>query len=194
MNNGVIRVETCKIDGCKNKIKARELCSGHYTRLNRHGDPGIKKKKWREKLDYKISDTGCFEVTSHKPGIPGYPQMNFGGKKTTAHRKVYEEMFGEIPKGLVVRHKCDNRICINPEHLEIGTPADNMRDMYERNREARGEKNGSHKLKEIEVREIKEALKEKVHLGQNVRFLAEKYQVSRTTIYSIYHKKAWKHL
>jgi hypothetical protein len=60
------------------------------------------------------------------------------------------EKYGEIPKGMVIRHKCDNPACCNIEHLEIGTPLDNVNDMIERGRKAiniiRGTQNGQSKL------------------------------------------------
>ena len=184
----------CKINGCENELKVRGLCNRHYLRLIRHGDPNIKKRDWNVKLVYEISDSGCFEVTSHKPGGPGYPQVSYNKTTSPAHRKVYEEMFGPIPKGLLVRHKCDNRLCINPEHLELGTFADNMNDMYERGRQARGERSGAHKLKEKEVKEIKAALEDPIPITKNVKKLSAKYNVGISTIFDIYYKRTWKHI
>lgn len=56
------------------------------------------------------------------------------GQKTTigAHRVSYEHFIGPIPAGAIIRHFCDNPLCINPTHLEPGTQADNMRDLQER--------------------------------------------------------------
>jgi len=58
----------------------------------------------------------------------------FKGKSMPAHRFAYQFYIGEIPPGNVIRHKCDNPSCVNPDHLEIGTPADNSKDMTNRGR------------------------------------------------------------
>lgn len=76
-----------------------------------------------------------------------------------AHRVAYIEAFGEIPKGLVVRHKCDVRNCINPDHLEVGTHKENTADAIERGRFVNppihyGVDNPKAKLTEEDVREI----------------------------------------
>lgn len=57
-----------------------------------------------------------------------------GRKMKKAHRLIYEECFGPIPGDLLVLHHCDNPPCVNPEHLHLGTPADNVREMLERGR------------------------------------------------------------
>ena len=62
-------------------------------------------------------------------------------KTVKAHRWIYRLLHGEIPDGLVIRHKCDNPRCVNPRHLEIGTLSDNTRDAIVRRRwpDRRGE-------------------------------------------------------
>ncbi|AGY48321.1 endonuclease [Bacillus phage Slash] len=133
----------CKAIGCGvEKGLVRGYCNKHYRRLMAHGSPYANKKK--NPLSFKVSDSGCFECTSHKPGTKGYPYAHINKKTTRLNRFVYEEMFGPIPEGLVVRHKCDNRKCINPEHLELGTQKDNVRDMDERGRRKNVEGSRSH--------------------------------------------------
>src|SRR5665647_1275780 len=64
----------------------------------------------------------------------GYGRLNKDYKYHQVHRVAYTVWVGEIPNGCMIRHKCDNRGCINPDHLEPGTHADNMRDMAVRHR------------------------------------------------------------
>lgn len=67
----------------------------------------------------------------------GYGQINRGGVKWGAHRWIWTQVYGDIPKGLYVCHTCDNKKCINPEHLFLGTQLDNMKDMYAKGRQGR---------------------------------------------------------
>jgi hypothetical protein len=64
----------------------------------------------------------------------GYGEVWVQGKRQYAHRTAYEVVYGEIPEGEVVRHQCDNPRCVRPEHLLIGSQADNLRDARERGR------------------------------------------------------------
>ena len=77
--------------------------------------------------------------------------MSVKGKPKLAHRVAYEISVDEIPDGMFVLHKSDNRKCVNPKHLFLGTNADNVKDMIKKGRQAKGERNGRSKLTEEEV-------------------------------------------
>lgn len=79
----------------------------------------------------RLSDKGCWEIQL-KPNSNRYCQI--GKKKKLAHRLAYELWNGEIPQGMLVLHKCDNRSCINPEHLFCGTDLDNKLDAQSKGR------------------------------------------------------------
>ena len=82
---------------------------------------------------------GCWEWTGcrDKGHGKGYGLMGFNVR---AHRYSYERFVGPIPRGMLVLHSCDNPGCVNPEHLRVGTDADNMRDRDSRGHHARGSK------------------------------------------------------
>lgn len=136
-------------------------------------------------------DTPCWDCTSHK-ACPdtGYAKIHQHGNFIGVHRFLYKELFGEIPTKIYVRHKCDNRVCINPEHLEPGSHLDNISDMYSRGRAALGEKNGRSKLKNDEVKAIKKLLKD----GLSLKKIAAKFNVHFITISDIKRGVSWKHI
>lgn len=98
---------------------------------------------WRmvEKTSTCWNWTGCKKPT-------GYGQLRCNGKARAAHRISFTIHFGPIPFGGEILHKCDNPSCVNPDHLEIGTHADNMRQMSERGRAATGDDHGMRKYPE----------------------------------------------
>ena len=139
-------------------------------------------------------ENGCIECISHSRDDCGYTRVFINGKHQRLFRYIYEQKYGKIPKGMVIRHKCDNSYCCNINHLEIGTQLDNVRDMINRNRNYKGdhktiqgEKNVNHKLTEQQVEEI--------YLSNlSICKLAEIYNVSRANISFIKNKKQWKWL
>lgn len=131
---------------------------------------------------------GCLEVASHSLNGGGYPKVKWRGRTTRVNRFIYEECFGVIPEGLCVCHRCDNKLCVNPEHLFLGTPADNNRDRALKGRSAdrRGENHPLAKLTAGEVGEIK-ALRGRIR--QQV--LAERYGVTQSMISRIQNGVRW---
>lgn len=146
----------------------------------------------------------------------GYGRAKSKGKAVFAHRLSYEIYNKEIPKGMLVLHKCDVRNCINPDHLFLGTHQDNYDDMVEKGREvkatgkahgretkphrtARGERTGTSKLKKEQVEEIIRTYKRSPVGGGfdrskhdfSIRGLAKKYNVGSSTIQRIIKKEAW---
>lgn len=110
----------------------------------------------------------------------GYPAFQAESKKTyRGHRWLWTQENGPIPEGLVVRHKCDNRRCVRMDHLELGTPNDNVRDRETRNRTSKGETHRSAKLTDAQVTEIREAY---MYTLLTQKELAARYGVSRSHI------------
>jgi hypothetical protein len=136
----------------------------------------------------------CWLWTGFKKN--GYGQFWLNRKPVYSHRVAYEMWVGPIPDGLLIRHKCDNRLCCNPEHLEPGTIADNMRDKVERGRQYhplyshKGQTNPFAKLTEDDVREIRVLL----GFGMKGAELATRFSVSEGCVSNIKSRRNWKHI
>ena len=139
------------------------------------------------KITYRINGE-CWECTSHKTDANGYPVASINKIWDRIHRHSYRMYKGDIPKDCVVRHTCDNRLCVNPDHLIIGTHADNVSDRVNRHRSAVGERNGRSKLTESDVMSIR-----KNTTIPNMT-LAKLYGVDSKVIRNIKCGKTWKHV
>lgn len=109
--------------------------------------PDFKARPADERFDEKveIAKAGeCWTWTASVDG-KGYGQFCHAGGKSTmrAHRFAYERAFGPVPDGLLVCHTCDNRRCVNPAHLFVGSHSDNMKDMRRKGRGNSPPSNGS---------------------------------------------------
>lgn len=123
----------------------------------------------------KRVESGCHEWQSTIKNT-GYGGFWHDGKPQTAHCVAYQLYKGEIPKGMVIRHSCDNRKCVNVEHLILGTQADNINDMDGRNRRGFGSK-----LNLAQIAEIKELIKQRYPQAE----IASRYGVTQTAISKI---------
>ncbi len=131
--------------------------------------------------------------------LPVYRYGGFGITRhliVRAHRWIFERLHGPIPAGLHVRHRCDNPPCVNPAHLELGTPRENTQDIISRGRwpktkpSMQGERNHNAKLTADAVRVIRQA--RAAGVAQPV--LAARYGVTSTLIRLIEQRRAWRHV
>ena len=195
--NATLHKKTCSIEGCFDKHKSKGLCVKHYQRLK--NGLSLTKRQYREMtVQERIethfiidSVTGCWNWLGCKDWC-GYGSVKYENKGEKAHRLSYKFHKGEIPEGMFVCHQCDNPACINPDHLFLGTPLDNVRDMFNKKRDRHpfGESHTSAKLKEVDVIKIKNLLSE----GYGNKEIALLYGVRRQSIYAIKIGKTWRHL
>lgn len=134
----------------------------------------FKKDCWLWTGALKENGYGCMG-TNQKSGM--YP-----------HRVSFELFNGPIPRGLCVLHTCDNRRCINPDHLWIGTHADNARDMIRKNRARHGEKHPGAKLTEKDVIFIKNLMSDNAPRDHEI---ARLFNLKKATISAIRRNKLW---
>lgn len=142
----------------------------------------------------KVNKTsGCWIWTAaldtHGYGAFGIRRESGKMRMRQASKVAWELTNGPIPKGMHTLHKCDTPACVNPDHLYLGTQADNVRDAVARGRArgAAGVRNTKARLTEWDVLEIRK--KPMPSLA-----LARAFMVSRDTIYAIWSGRTWRHL
>jgi hypothetical protein len=178
---------TCSVDGCERSNYSRGWCSRHYARWQRHGDPlgghpGVLAppiERFRAK--YIVADNGCWLWTAGKHD--GYGRITVDERGYFAHRWSYEYHVGPIPDGLLVLHHCDTPACVNPEHVFVGTQADNMADMVAKGRQ--GVRGGRNRRLTLE----QEAGIRAAYTGERgeQKALAERYGLSPGSMHRIVH-------
>ncbi len=141
----------------------------------------------RKTITYTVDVNGCHICTSHAPGTHGYPTLWKNGTNENMHRVLYEEKHGELPIGVLVRHTCDVRLCINDKHLIPGNVKDNAIDRKERGRNntPHGETRSDAKLTKEQVDYIR------THTSASQRELAELLGVNQSTISRIKRGLRW---
>lgn len=142
---------------------------------------------WNRPLILLDSADGCNMVVSHFDETWGYPRICWKGKMHRVCRLVYELKKGRIPEGLIVRHTCDNRLCINPDHLILGTRRENSMDAVERSRMQRGEMRPNHILTEDAVLEIRGS-------SRSAKYFSKKYGCSEAAVRLARKRINWKYV
>lgn len=137
-----------------------------------------------------ISENGCWNWTGCSSGW-GYGAINMGGNHMLAHRFSWFITYGEIPSGMFVCHHCDNRKCVNPKHLFLGTAKDNMRDKVEKGRH-RGPVGDTHFKAKLRSEFIPEIIKMR-EKGMTYKQIGDIYGVSLSAIFYAIKGKYWKH-
>lgn len=186
--------KSCSVAGCTDAYYAIGLCGKHYTRQKK-GQSLTEKSRYqlsdKERFEAKFvtHESGCWNWKFPKPGGRANT-FNLFGKTQNAHKAAYRIYKGEVPDGLCILHTCDNGLCVNPEHLFLGTHKENTEDMYKKGRNVtlRGEqKTKTSKLNNAAVFDIRSST-------LNGNQLAKKYGVTRSVIYDVLEKRSWKHL
>lgn len=203
-------------DGSVNRIRCRRP-TGISTQI--YLSQSDLDRFWRSFVPAELDSCWVWRKTVASTGYGFFP---IKGKYFGAHRVSWIVFRGQIQNGLWVLHKCDNPTCVNPNHLFLGTPADNTADMVSKGRQARGErhrsvtspetlawgdKNGmrkhpeavrrgmaamNHKLSDEDVRDIKSRIASGKH-GIGAA-LAREYGVSQEKISQIKLNKSWRHI
>lgn len=117
----------------------------------------------------------------------GYGKVWIKPRHHGAHRVMWEQHNGKIPNGLWVLHRCDTPLCVNPNHLFLGTFADNLADRMCKSRTAKGERAGKSKLTQAQVLQIK------TEAGLH-REIAARYGINENQVSRIKGEKTWRHL
>lgn len=141
----------------------------------------------KKPLHIRLLERTAFGVTScwhwiGKTNQFGYGRFSYHGRTQVAHRLSYEAFVGPIPKGLFLMHTCDNPSCINPDHLQVGTYADNRRDCLSKGRwkiKKIGFANGHNKV----TPQVLEVIRKFRHHGLSYVKIAAKVGLSAMTIW-----------
>jgi hypothetical protein len=132
-----------------------------------------------------VKTASCWEWTAAL-GNKGYGHFWFQGRPRPASQVSHLLYVGPIPEGMFVLHRCDNRKCVNPRHLFLGSNRENMDDMVRKGRQAKGEALGTAKLSAAQARSIRSD-------QRSQRVIGREYGISHTVVGQIKAGQIWRH-
>jgi hypothetical protein len=181
----------CSVSECERPAIARSLCDMHYRRVKRTGSQdrrGPSDRFW-DYVDKSSGPEACWPwIGGRSPR--GYGWFRIKKKSWRANRYAWVIANGKIPDGLQVCHRCDNPACVNPNHLFLGTGADNMQDKILKGRQICGEDVHLAKLTEQQVIDIRR----RMTIGCNRQIVANDFGVTAGCIDAVFRRLTWKHI
>lgn len=191
-------IKICSVETCSKKMYCNGLCQTHNLRWRKYKSFTVPNRvmgegeTFAEKFWSRVAVTANPEKCWNWFGTierSGYGRAMFEGRNAATHRIAFALHNGYMPVNFVL-HSCDNRKCVNPNHLREGTHQENMDDMVKRNRSPKGERHPLCILNEEKVREIRCLLAE----GQTQESIAKMFGVNRGSIAGIARNIIWKHV
>ncbi len=192
----------CSVEGCGREVHSKEWCKPHYFRWKRTGNLRIStpigaptSDEDRASKFWKFVEKTAECWNWNGATRDGYGLFSLAIGSRNAHRYSWVLHNGIIPDQLQVLHRCDNRLCVNPSHLFLGTLQENMTDRNNKTRQARGEAAGRARLTSDQVRAIRALREGTNYIGWGrAKEIAEQYGISKHTLGSIWSGRSWKHL
>ena len=175
-------------------LKSKKLSEEHKRKISLAHRAKV--KPLEQRLAQKIIKGDKTQCWLWQGRLSGPARMRYGylwheGKSQRAHRLMWESVYGTIPNGLCVLHKCDVPLCLNPDHLFLGTKAENNADRDRKGRQISisrpGEKHHNAKLTDSMVREIRKSL-------APVQMIAKQFKVSASAIWNVRRGISWTHV
>ena len=135
----------------------------------------------------RVPESGCWIWMKTTNG--NYGQLHFHGRKELAHRASWIVHRGPIPGGMVICHRCDVRLCVNPDHLFVGTAKDNVSDMVRKGRMVQADRSGRRNPKaKLSAEQVMEATQS----DEPTQHLADRFGVAYQTVWRIRKGIGWR--
>lgn len=179
------------VDYCSSKCQRIGSIQQAHKRATQRANNRLWKRFWAkvDKTPGQGPNGDCWEWIGDR-NLGGYGILGFLGITYLSHRIIYLLEYGEFLTDLFVCHKCDNRGCVRPSHLFLGTLQDNVRDMVNKKRQAKGNMCGAAKVTEEIINEIKSLYNQ----GKSSKILAKQFNLTSGHIRRIIKGERWRHL